>query len=54
MFSLACLFVSLVVSLFGFNGSALVLIASVHVHCLPFTFSIETGNCNVHSVIDKK
>ena len=38
IFSLLCLFVALVVSHFGFEGRTFVLIASVHVHCLPFTF----------------
>ena len=37
-FSLLCLFVALVVSLFGFEGRTLVLIASVPNHCLPLFF----------------
>ena len=40
VFSLLCLFVALVVSHFGFEGSTLVLIASVPGHCLPFTFCL--------------
>ena len=43
MFTLICLFVSLVVSDFGFEGRALVLIASVPGHCLPFTFNINSA-----------
>ena len=39
MFSLLCLFVALVVSLFGFKGRTLVLIASVPGHFLPFTMN---------------
>ena len=37
MFSLLCLFVALVVSQFGFEDRTLVLIVSVHGHCLLFT-----------------
>ena len=38
VFSLLCLFVALVVSHFGFDGRNFVLIASVHGHCVHFTF----------------
>ena len=38
MFSLFCLFVTLVVSHFAFQGGTLVLIASVPGDCLSFTF----------------
>ena len=38
MFSLLCLFVALVVSHFGFESRALVLIVPVPGHGLPFTF----------------
>ena len=41
VFSLLCLFKVPVVFLFGFEGRTLVLIASVHGHCLPFTFFIS-------------
>ena len=41
MFSLLCLFVSLVVSHFGFEGRTLDLIASVPGHCLPFNFLFQ-------------
>ena len=37
MFSLLCRFLGLVVSNFGFDGRALVLILSVPCHCFPFT-----------------
>ena len=40
MFSVLCLFVILVVSHFGCGSRALVLIAQVPGHCLPFTFVI--------------
>ena len=38
MFSLLCLFVTFVVSHFGFEGGTLVLIATVPSHYFPFTF----------------
>ena len=40
MFSLLCLFVTLVASHFGFEGRTLVLIASSPGHCLTFIYYV--------------
>ena len=50
------LFVTLVVSHFGFNGGTMVLIAPVPGHCLPFAFQAKikiffTYFCSKHKIV---